>query len=174
MQKEEVARGRLKVPKQHIVIAEVKHSEAIQRVAFGYGPELDPEGEGGMPIEGIATLFHDRQCFVLHLPYEAGDGYRVPLTVFYRMQNLGPIRKISNLYEEHWNARKKDFEASFLQAVEKFARGNSRGFFSDMEQSGELVRLAKIAGSNCNWSAVVVGVGRVHSPESDPFTHKAE
>lgn len=174
MQKEEVAKVRLTVPKQHIVIVEVKHGEAVERVAWGYNLQLDKEAGGGTPVERIVTSFPDRQGFVLHLPYDAGDEYTAPLTILYRMQNRGPIRLVSNLYQAVWNKQKKQFESDFPHNMKRYAQSRTTGFFTQIEEGGELVRIANTVSAAVGWSAVVLGVGRVLLPESDPFTYKAE
>lgn len=152
----------LVVPARHIGIA-VANWGGLQAYALG------PTPEEGVLVEEPFGIFNDRTVFVLHTPYDAGDGYDVPLAVFYRIQQAGTVRTIGTLQQVTWEARKTDFMSSFPARVQALRRDKRFRYFTDLEQSGELVRVANEAANGCNWSVVVCGVGRMACVETDPF-----
>lgn len=159
----------LTVDKGNISIVEINDGGELKRVAFGYSSELDAKERKGILVESVISTFPERECFALQLPFTTSDNSEeVPLTVLYRMQRQGLIKTISNLYEDVWDSQVEDFKREFPPHIRELWQKNGK-FFTDLEQSGELVAAANDLAIKCRWQAVVVGVGKVSIDVSGPF-----
>jgi hypothetical protein len=156
--------GAKKIPSGRIGLVVTRKKNARKAKYILVSGSLLPITEGD-DVEVVHT-YQEYQHFALQVR-ETEFGNDPPLVVYYRIVLPGALQR-SVLVPEYWEERKAYFLSAFLPKLMTFRKEKPSASLSNLEEGGELVRIATSCAQGSNWSVVIFGVGR-SVEASDPF-----
>jgi hypothetical protein len=136
--------------------------------------ELSADGRnGGDKVFRHLSTFEQMQGFCMSVSGTAsssiaGTNISQDVQVFYRLQGQSGPDRLKCIGLEDWFEKKTKFLLEVSKQVHALLTEKSV-YYSELEKSGDLVKLANQIAKDVEIDILVFGAGRTIFPESDPF-----